>query len=538
MKVYIIGSGPTKIVERGGKNTRRNSSAILRYDNINILIDVPRQFKEQMRKFAKGIKKIDFVIFTHGHNDCTGGWYQLRDWLKKHQNFKPICYAERQTWKRLKEDFKDLDFVIRKTFKAGDVIEFPKGMKLKTWRVPHSIQPGYPDNGFRFEYKGKAIVYNEDVGEDLLKDRWKKNWKYYDNADIVIFDAAMWFGKYIKGHFTVDHALDFLKQFNIKKIFLTQAGRTYPNYHEALRKIREYWEKNKGKSKAKVYLTYDGMVIDTAKTLKLFTIIGSKLKMKDKIVEQFPSWVKTVFDPMAGSGIVLLELKKRGAKIIANDLAPMCYFWLKAILGNRKITSALEEKILNSKPCSGWLTNSSYLRPKRKLSRQYIDGMIRKAWSLPEPERSLALGALSNMIIRFQGSLGIFKKSFEPYTKSTIQKMFKKSVEEINSLITIGEEPILTMKDVFELKIPEVDAIFFDPPYDQKGAREVPYGPHYKIVNSVLMQKEWSIPDFPRDSIPDLVSKLANNSKVLVVTTADDPKINYRKILKDRFLIN
>ena len=533
MKLYILGSGPTRIVERGGKNTRRNSSAILRYDNINILIDVPRQFKEQMRLFGKGIKKIDYIIFTHGHNDCTGGWYQLRDWLRKHQNFRPVCFAERQTWKRLREDFKDTGFVDFKFFRAGEMIKLPKGMKIKTWRVPHSIQPGYPTCGFRFEYKGKAIVYNEDVGEDLLKEKYKKVWKYYDNADAVIFDAAMYFDRQIKGHFNVENALKFLRQFNIKHIFLTQAGHTYPKYSQAVKEIKQYWDAIKRGSKAKVHLTYDGMIIDTAKPMNLFTIIGSKQRMKETIVEQFPNWVKTVFDPMAGSGAVLHELKKHGVKVIANDIAPMCYFWLKAILGNRKISSALENKILNATPVEGWLTNASCLRPKRKAARMYIDGMVKAAWKLPSPDKELVLGAISNMITKFQGSLGIFRKQFEPYPKKLIQKMFKKSVEEINSLIVDGKEPKITMNDVFNMEFPNADGVFFDPPYDQKGAAEVPYGPHYRIINSILMQKDWNIPDFPRNSIPDLVTRLANCSKVIVITTADDPKVNYKKLLKD-----
>jgi len=264
---------------------------------------------------------------------------------------------------------------------------------------------------------------------------------------------------------------------------------------------------------------------------ELFTYIGSKRKDRERILANVPSWVKTVFDPMCGSSVLLWDLKDRGCTITAVDISPMAYFWSKAILGTRKFTDEELNDLLSAEPYSGWLTNAEVLRPTNKDARRYIDGMAKKANSYSGLKREVALGILSNAITKFQGSLGIFRREFEPYKRSTIRDIVTKACAEVNDLVSEKGSSNVMMKDAIKMEVPKVDLIYFDPPYDMKGADEVPYGPHYTIINSILMQKEWKLSAFSRKIIPELIAEYAKKSKILLISTADDPKINYRKVL-------
>lgn len=255
MKLTLIGTGPTKPVEGKGKNRRLNSGAVLENNQTKILVDVPATYEEQYSKFNI-LKEINNVVITHGHNDATSGIKTFEDFYKT----KPIVYCEKETETRIKEDIKE-PFCEFKNFEPGKEFMIDD-VKIIPFRVAHSIQPGYPTVGFKFQTENESLVYSEDVGFVP-----KESESSY-NSDVVVFDAAMWFDRQIKGHQNVQTALDFLKKFAIKLIVLTQAGHTYPNYDYALKDIEEYW-KSLGDTKTRVTLAYDGMVIDVGNTLNL-----------------------------------------------------------------------------------------------------------------------------------------------------------------------------------------------------------------------------------------------------------------------------
>mgnify|MGYP001606000185 FL=1 len=75
----------------------------------------------------------------------------------------------------------------------------------------------------------------------------------------MILDAAMWFGRKMKGHNTPKEAIAIAKKFNPRILYLTQTGHTWPPHDEAQRKIREYAKKQK--INFPVILTCDGLRI-------------------------------------------------------------------------------------------------------------------------------------------------------------------------------------------------------------------------------------------------------------------------------------
>lgn len=264
MKLVLIGTGPTEPVIGKGKNNRLNSGAVIEHEGTFIMIDAPQTLEEQAKKFNV-IENVAHIILSHGHNDATLGI----SCFDKIFDEKPIIHCEKETAERIREDIKE-PFAEFEYFEEGKEFMIDD-LKILPFRVQHSIQPGFPCVGFRIRTENETMVYSEDV--DSVPE---ENKKYY-NADVVVFDAAMWFGRQIKGHQSVETALEFLKQFDIKKIILTQAGHTYPNYDTAVKEIEEYWNNMPNKSKARILLAYDGMVTD----------IGMSMTLADEIVTDY-----------------------------------------------------------------------------------------------------------------------------------------------------------------------------------------------------------------------------------------------------------
>ena len=250
MKLIVLGSGPTEPVKGKGKNRRTNSSCYFEIKGSHFIIDVTPQFLEQVK--ANNIKRIDFVLFTHAHHDAIGGIPQLIDWLTEQDVQTIDVYCEKQTWVKIKEKFKKIDLLKPHFIKPYEEFEV-NGIKFLPIRVEHSIQPGFPTVAYRFN----DVIYSEDLGEIP-----KESEKYFYNAKLWIIDAAMYFGKQIKGHQSVESALELVKKYEPKQALLIQAGHTYPDYETAKKEILEYWKQIRGDCSTKIMLAYDGMVLE------------------------------------------------------------------------------------------------------------------------------------------------------------------------------------------------------------------------------------------------------------------------------------
>lgn len=249
MELIFLGTGPTTPVKQ---NARTRSSLAVKTRNLTFMVDCTPDFLKQIER--EKIDQLDFILFTHAHSDCIGGIPDLRTWLNKKDISKITVFMHKETYKVVKKKFKSIDHLNVKYFQSDVPItvsgrEGDDGFKIIPFDITHSIQPGFPAVGFKF----LDIVYSEDVGGIP-----KESMKYYKDANIVIFDAAMWFGRQIKGHYNTAKALQFAKQIKPKQFVLIQAGHTYPPQKEAEAKIQQYWKEIHG-GDTKITLAYDGM---------------------------------------------------------------------------------------------------------------------------------------------------------------------------------------------------------------------------------------------------------------------------------------
>jgi len=185
---------------------------------------------------------------------------QLKTWMKENNIEKIPVYAESGSWTVINRRIKRLDHIDKKLFSPNVKFSAEGKISITPFRLVHSIQPGFPAVGFRF----KDVVYSEDVGKIP-----EASEKHYKNADIIIFDAAMWFDRIIKGHYNVEMALEEAKKYKPDLFVITQAGHTYPPQESAEKQIQAYWDRVRGDIKTRVKLAYDGLTLESKSSVSV-----------------------------------------------------------------------------------------------------------------------------------------------------------------------------------------------------------------------------------------------------------------------------
>ena len=66
-----------------------------------------------------------------------------------------------------------------------------------------------------------------------------------------------------------------------------------------------------------------------SKKLPKINFIGNKEKIANWICNNFPKKTKTVFDAFSGGGSVSYEAKKKGKKVISNDVLKINYYQIE-----------------------------------------------------------------------------------------------------------------------------------------------------------------------------------------------------------------
>ena len=222
MKFIILGSGSSMGVPRpdgffgncdpkNPKNFRSRCSALIKSNDMNVLIDTSPDLRSQMLK--NKIIKLDTVIYTHHHADQTHGINDLRVFFLKRKKAIPV-YADLSTKKYLFDSFsycfkgsKEYPptlrlFDIKKNFRLG------KFINLETVKVRHgSIDSlSYIIN--------KKIAYLPDANEI-----YKKDYKKFFGLDYLIIDCLRYTSH--PSHFNLDDVLKMNIDLKPKRLILT-----------------------------------------------------------------------------------------------------------------------------------------------------------------------------------------------------------------------------------------------------------------------------------------------------------------------------
>ena len=225
VKFVILGSGSSMGVPRADgysgncdlknkKNFRTRCSALIKFDNQNILIDTSPDLRAQL--LQNKIKSISKVFYTHLHADQTHGINDLRPFFLINKKQIPV-YADTFTKKYLLSTF---GYCFKSSY------GYPSTLNINTLKKKHfftnknkkilieSIPVQHGKIKSTCYLVNKKLAYASDISSFF-----KKDYKKLMNLDYLIIDC-LWYRNH-SAHFNYDQILELVKVLSPKKTILT-----------------------------------------------------------------------------------------------------------------------------------------------------------------------------------------------------------------------------------------------------------------------------------------------------------------------------
>lgn len=239
--IPVIGSNHPVGKSNNLKDKRLRTSVMVSWDTININIDCSADFRQQM--LTHEVTHLEAILFTHEHADHTAGLDDIRPFVLA-QGDMPI-YAQPRVIEALKRRF-DYIFATENRYpgapsvKIFEVEDKPFSLLGKTI-IPICIQHGnLPILGYRID----NLAYITDA-----KYIDKKEFSKLENLDILIINSLR--KEEHPTHFNLSQTLDFIKQINPKRAYLTHISQSMGFHDEVQKELPE-----------NVFLAYDNLIIE------------------------------------------------------------------------------------------------------------------------------------------------------------------------------------------------------------------------------------------------------------------------------------
>lgn len=238
--IPIIGSDHPVCLSDNPKDKRLRVSALVEWDSYTYVIDCGPDFRQQM--LNTNCKQIDGILFTHEHADHTMGLDDIRPFFFR-QGDIPI-YAQKRVIKSLKRRF-DYIFETKDKYPGAPSVKIHKiknkpfelhNLKVIPIKCLHNRLKVF---GFRFN----KFAYLTDVKTVSEKER-----KKLEGLSVLVVNALR-----IKphvSHFNLEEALEFIKEINPEKAYLTHISHLL-GFHD---EVESSLPKN-------VHLAYDNLQI-------------------------------------------------------------------------------------------------------------------------------------------------------------------------------------------------------------------------------------------------------------------------------------
>jgi len=282
--------------------------------------------------------------------------------------------------------------------------------------------------------------------------------------------------------------------------------------------------------------------------------IGNKHFIMNWIDKHFPKDAKSLFDAFSGGANVAYFYKRKGFRVICNDIMRYSYHIARAVIENNTETVSDEEleKLLEKNPGAGsFITDTFYGYYYTKPILEFLDNTWANIQKLKGYKKDIALAALGHTC-KAKAVFGMFNRSkrnrtrnvsdlAEGYRKSSIGNVtlkdftntFKKYVRQINGLVyDNGQENKAYNDDALKI-IPRVkaDVIYCDPPYITEFLRN-DYEDYYHFVEGLMSRwRDRKILDTPRRNFSSRTHYDKESIRALIEKTIDAASRNFPHIL-------
>jgi len=202
--------------------------------------------------------------------------------------------------------------------------------------------------------------------------------------------------------------------------------------------------------------------------------IGSKQKLIDWIWQNTPEDVKSVFDAFGGSNVVGFMYKRRGLKVLTNDVLNYSYHAARAIIENNSVKLSEEDIQKLSTPSS---SGGDFIARNFKNTfftgdvLTILDSLRANIDPFQGYKKDMALFALGKTCISGKGGFGHFSATTlhgnRRFTQKKFLELYQSNLQRISDLVfDNGQENHANTGEILEIA-PQVkaDLAYFDPPY-------------------------------------------------------------------------
>lgn len=243
----MIGCDCPVCTSKDPRDKRLRTSALVRYEGIEVIIDAGPDFRQQM--LAAGVSKPDAILITHHHIDHIGGLDDVRAFNYSKDTDYKVCtafpiYCE----PKVQETMHKVFYYAFNENKYPGVPEYElitienrpfsiKGVEIVPIRAMHHELPVL---GFRF---GK-LAYITDANA-IPEEEFSK----LDGLDIFVLNTVRR-GHHIS-HYSLEEAIEVAKKVGAKKTYFTHLSHQLPCYEEFKAELPEGIEP-----------AYDGLTVE------------------------------------------------------------------------------------------------------------------------------------------------------------------------------------------------------------------------------------------------------------------------------------
>ena len=289
-----------------------------------------------------------------------------------------------------------------------------------------------------------------------------------------------------------------------------------------------------------------------ADTVRVTGFMGSKYLMLDWIERQVPIDAKSFLDAFSGGANVAYHFKRRGMKVIANDLLRFPYHLARAVIENSTETLSDEdvEMLLASNPQAGtFIVDHFHGYYYTKPVLEWLDRVWANIQRLPGYKKDLALAALGTTV-KAKSAFGQFSRSKKARADleseasleqsqlsnpplSKFIESFRRSVRQLNRLVFDNGQPCqaLHLDGAEAVRRFGADVLYLDPPYvTEFGTNDYEDALHF-VEGLMTRWADKTLRSNPRRNFPSRTRFSKESIRKLIQTLAADARDRYPTVL-------